>query len=75
MQSRVLSLNRRLKVFSAHVIESVPYSGGAENKDFFMGKVANVDLASIREATDYHNIYNTSIWNWRKGKTMAHGSI
>ena len=52
MQSRVLSLNRRLNVFSAHVIEAAPYSGEAENKDFFMGRVANVDVASIRDATE-----------------------
>ena len=52
MQSRVLSLNRRLKVFSAHVIEAVPYSGGVENKYFFMGRVANVDVAYIRDTTE-----------------------
>ena len=56
MQSRVLSFNSRPKLFSAHVIEAVPYSGGAENKDFFMGRVANVDVASNRYATESHKL-------------------
>ena len=51
MQSSVLSLNHRLKVFSAHVIEAVPYIDGAENEVFFVGRVANVDATTIREAS------------------------